>query len=68
LRILVAESLAIIVVLVVETLTGERDIVGFRMAGLASAHSRPQRFDQPARAQAAREGVIAQGAVQLVAR
>ncbi len=41
--------------------------MGFRMGGFAPAQLRPQGVDEAARAQHAREGVIAFGAVQLEA-
>jgi len=41
--------------------------VGFRRSGFAAAQFRPQGVDETARAQQAREGVVALGAVQLKA-
>jgi len=51
----------------VETWAGQRDITGLWMARLAPAHLWSQGFNQPARTQDAREGVIALGTVEFEA-
>ena len=64
-EILIAGSLAAIAILVIESLAGQRDILGVRMQRFA-AHLRAQRGDQAAGAQHVGEGVIA-GVVEFEA-
>ena len=67
-EVLIARGLAVIVVFVVEAWAGQRHVMGLGMPGLATSQFRAQRFDQPARTQNAREGMIALGAVQFEAK
>src|SRR5260370_16821719 len=64
-EVLIARSLAVMGILVVEACTGQRDVLGVGMNRLAS-HFRAEGGDQSARPQHVRKGVIA-GIVQLEA-
>ena len=64
-EVLVAGSLAIVVVLVVEPRAGQGHVAGVGMQTSAATQLGSQRLDQASAAQNAREGVIALGAVKF---
>ena len=64
-EVLVARSLAVVVVLAVETGARQGHIVGFRMGGFAATPFWPQGVDETAPSHHPRKGVLAFGAMQL---
>ena len=66
-EVLVAGGLAVIVVFAVEPRAGQRHVAGVGMRTSAATQLGSQRLDRAARAQNAREGVIALGAVKFEA-